>query len=179
MVWTLGGRFGRRPLPLQSHHAHCAAALPGHGPKTRGTRGQVSVDATGNHIAMLCFSFLFFFYLNLLQHLKFFTSVFALLLLTLLMCSNQHKYSLSSPLLGCCWTGRTRTTTTFSTDWIQKCSTCLFLLLLLLLQLLCAHRPPTSLPVPQKQIPRTEAPPPSTPLLPLPLPPLRTSVRYC
>lgn len=79
---------------------------------------------------------------------------------------------------GCCWTERSQTTTTFSTDWTQNSSTCLppSRRRRRLLQLLHARRPPTGSPVPQKQIPRTEVPP-ATPLARPPLP--RTSVTYC
>lgn len=43
VVCAMGGRFGRSSLSLQSHHAHCAAALPRYGSTARGTRRQVSL----------------------------------------------------------------------------------------------------------------------------------------
>lgn len=148
VVPAMGGWLGGSPLPLQSHHAHCAAALPRYGPAPRRTRRQVSSRPLS--------------WLHLIG-------------------STASDHELLALPAGCCWTGPSRTTTTSTTDWTQTHSTRLRrrqlhrLLHLLPLppQLLCARRPPTSLPVPQKQIPQTEAP-----CLAPPHPP-RTSVRYC
>lgn len=41
LVWTRGGRSCRSAISLQSHHAHCATALPWYGSAACGTRGQV------------------------------------------------------------------------------------------------------------------------------------------
>lgn len=157
VVSAVGGQLGGSPLPLQSHHAHCAATLPRYGPAPRRTRRQVSsLPSPG------CVSLVEPRGVSELTPERF------------------------APPAGCCWTGLSRTTTTSTTDWTQTYLTrrllrlrqrLLRLRLLRLLQLppqlLCARRPPTSLPVPQKQIPQTEAP-----CLAPPHPP-RTSVRYC
>lgn len=135
-----GGRIDRRSFSLQSHYAHRATPMPGHGPATRGPRRQVGQR-------------LFFLRTSLRRERV-----------------TECNCALCA---GCYWTGRTRTTTRWA-DGIQRRST-FRCPLLLLLQLLHAHWPPTGSPVPQKQIPRTEVPP----LPPRPLPPPRTSVRYC